>query len=1400
MNKTSLYIQLPETNVESLRYNDTYLAPGPFGTVLGLEFSIDVTDELNVGDTIFIDKDNKSINPWVDGAATILGITFSTIYPAPASLVYTDRPLQLPISFTSGEAGTIYKGSTLKSNWTEVDLSDNVPFPITFNIADVREINNRNGAYSKTISIPGTKTNNDIFKYIFDIQGVDNYDTRIKVKCSLVIDTIPTLEGYIQLNSIKAQDNRYWTYECTIFGENANFAKEIDQNARLEDLDFSEFNHSLTIDSITQSWSGDWTNGYYYPLIDYNNGRDPIAGSLTGGISQRFRWFLNYLKPSIYAKQYWNKIFQTYGYTYESEFLNSDAFENLIIPTNKRIIENDPLWRFNSSFKAGITSIATYSTPTGLNQGVGNSLFYSNMQNPEVTDNFVMSDTAAFFYDPQNVFQDVLGPGNSFRYTNSYQGTIPREQKVILNLDFKITPKFTNGAPLDINNLYGAGFILFYTITKNNQAQGESQKIILAGSGELNSPTNPVPSVINDKISWLSDNYGEFEDLDLSLFNRRQHACIFDTSVFGPLNNNDVLRIEVGLTLFENPNSSYPVNLSTQAFNYDNVRFEIEFYPTTDGSTNGTTFFNSIEPELIDDQPFNLNSTIPGNIKQIDFVNSIIKMFNLYLYQDKVNPKKIFIEPRDQFYYTNQVLNWSDKLDISKEIDHSPIVDRKKRVLLSYKDDKDFFNADYKQRSNEVYGQYEYLTGNEIDTSDQKIEVIFSPSPLSNRKINDFTYDSRVIYTQILDPKQPITTDTFNKVDSNIRILYRKKINLSSNIKFQLTKRFPITTYLFDHYPYAGHLDDPFNSQLDLSFGEPRFIYPINNYGYTINNLYNEYYDQFFEEIYGVESKTITAYVYLNSQDILDFDYRKLIYIDNISSGAPGYFRVNRIEYDPFNKQSYKVELIKVLNNFKSTYRRRINLEDIGEALPDWGNGLVTSGGNTNNGDDNIIGGIGNSICGNFNFVVGQDNEVRNNSNNSGIIGNYNNTAGKNSFVTGYQNRIGASGFESSIIGGASSSLSGRYSSIIGGFSNIIYQSSENNLILGGECNKISYNSTGITPSVVNSNNFILGGNSNTIESGITQSATKNSFIIGGYGNTILPGLTNSMIMNGQNFTATQSNTIYLEGNVLINGNAAATVTPIPANQIAFGTGTGITSDTDFIFNPTNTTLIFGPSTNTINSSSFTSGIISSATSTINNSNVSTIMSSAGSTIGTLVNLSSVISSESSIISSGQRSTILSSYNSYISVLSNQSTILGGSNIGITNGSNYTIASGQNNNINGSSRSAIIGGSYNSLVSSQRSIILGGTNLSLTSTNDTVLVPNLTINDDISFNNVSGTATITSGTSVTVNNTYVQAGSKILVTGNGNSTFYVTSIVAGTSFNINAGTSGTYTIYWLIIN
>src|SRR5438309_11025889 len=45
-----------------------------------------------------------------------------------------------------------------------------------------------------------------------------------------------------------------------------------------------------------------------------------------------------------------------------------------------------------------------------------------------------------------------------------------------------------------------------------------------------------------------------------------------------------------------------------------------------------------------------LNDTIPRNIKHIDFLVSLVKLFNLYVYEDKFQKNLIYITPYIDFY------------------------------------------------------------------------------------------------------------------------------------------------------------------------------------------------------------------------------------------------------------------------------------------------------------------------------------------------------------------------------------------------------------------------------------------------------------------------------------------------------------------------------------------------------------------------------------------------------------------------------------------------------------------------------------------------------------------------------------------------------------------------------
>lgn len=99
------YLTFGENYNPGLTFGDTYLIGSYVGNFLGLEFATNISTELFVGDEITIEKDNISINPWIQGQGTVISITNSTL-PGFSKTVFTDIPLQSPV-FSSNESGSI---------------------------------------------------------------------------------------------------------------------------------------------------------------------------------------------------------------------------------------------------------------------------------------------------------------------------------------------------------------------------------------------------------------------------------------------------------------------------------------------------------------------------------------------------------------------------------------------------------------------------------------------------------------------------------------------------------------------------------------------------------------------------------------------------------------------------------------------------------------------------------------------------------------------------------------------------------------------------------------------------------------------------------------------------------------------------------------------------------------------------------------------------------------------------------------------------------------------------------------------------------------------------------------------------------------------------------------------
>jgi hypothetical protein len=290
-----------------------------------------------------------------------------------------------------------------------------------------------------------------------------------------------------------------------------------------------------------------------------------------------------------------------------------------------------------------------------------------------------------------------------------------------------------------------------------------------------------------------------------------------------------------------------------------------------------------------------IDDTIPKGVFQKDFFASIVKMFNLYVYEDKLVEKKLIIKPFIDFYDGTRI-DFTDKVDRGSVIRLKPMSEFTARYYdYKYKQDNDFYAENYRKKYNEGYGDFIFDSENDFVKEVDATELIFAGTVLTQYTGTDKIYSS--IY------KKSNANASEDKMDSVIRILQAKKITGRASWKLNHTSGHDTYT----EYGYAGHVDDPFNPQADINWGATKEVF-YNASAVTAANLFNGYWSEYIAEITDKDSKLLTCSLKLNEIDIYNLDFSKLIHIDG------SLWRLNKvIDYNPMDFNTTKVELLKVI-------------------------------------------------------------------------------------------------------------------------------------------------------------------------------------------------------------------------------------------------------------------------------------------------------------------------------------------------------------------------------------------------------------------------------------------------------------------------------------------------------
>lgn len=735
-----------------------------------------------------------------------------------------------------------------------VDLDQSIPFPLTFNINDIKDLSARKGSKSKTITLPGTRRNYQLMLSVFTLSTIDNisdaesniidFDPSVKASCQYYNNGLLEFNGIAQLMECKLSDG-IWSFDVTLVSDQIDYISRL-QKIKINELDFSEYDHHLDIPYIEGTWIGDmFVNGafvnldgeglgYYYGLIDYGYTR-PAAT----------QWNIDQIPPQVFVYDILKKAFAYAGINWSSNFFETTFFKQFLLayqggemPTiDQAQAENESAYTTEQN-NAGSSAIIF-----GATQGVSND------------GRWFLPDLALTDDYDCTVVQDNLSQITTsvpLLFTSATAGLF----KINYVGDHDIT--WTTGGSLMFGQ-YKVQLLVF----KNNIVI--SQDVIYSG--------NLIQATTGTSLTFSFD-YSR--DINLLI--------------------NDELKFQIVYQLI-NP------QIIGGADGIQSITTEIV-------SNSADLNILKAEQALTAGSTIKLGSFLPDMTCDV-FFKGIITAFNLLVKPNTFSPSYLEIEPLNDFYNpSGDALDWTHKIDKSKELTVTPTINfSSKNYNFLFDQDDDFFNNQYTEQAKKQYGQFVVQSQNQYAVDDTELKLPFAQKVLANIPDGVGGYTNMIMPRtfRISTDEEGVNSYDLKKGKPFIVMKYDKGLlEYDGNEGQEFAIRSGGASNYGFFYPYVGHLDNPFDPSFDFNWGVPDLVYwDIGTY--TANNLYL-YHDTFLKEILSRYGKQLSCYAMLKSNDINSLDFRNLINIDGVV------YRLIKIsDFDSNKNTSTQIELIRIL-------------------------------------------------------------------------------------------------------------------------------------------------------------------------------------------------------------------------------------------------------------------------------------------------------------------------------------------------------------------------------------------------------------------------------------------------------------------------------------------------------
>jgi hypothetical protein len=672
-----------------------------------------------------------------------------------------------------------------------LQLSDDSPIKMNLSVAEINPFT-PSSFFSQTFRLPGIGQNTRFFQDVYSVNGT-SFNPAAAAQAWILSDGALFSIGNLNIQAVYT-NNRTGSieYEVYFLGDTSDLATSIGEQG-MNTIDASELNHSLSYANVTASWAatGGATAGLkdgnvLYPLCEwgytYGTGAAdknlPVENTLSVSFNKSFTvgptgaLKLEQMKPATRIKWLFDKILSDAGYTYTSEFLDSDYFGSL----------------------------------------------------------YMISDSVA-----RPTFSSISG---TCEITISRSFAVPVNQTRIIPFDIAITN--SDQAFNTTTNTFTAPTTGSYTFSASGDAR-----------------TNSPIEIVAFKVLVFKNNVSIYESGVLTNLGDDVKSWTYSSGTLS-LTQGDIIDVRI---------QQMPFSVTT------------------------ATFFNTKFNCLTGPNQVVMSSFFPDDtiLKKIDFLRSIIRMFNLVFEPSRVTEKSFVIEPWIDWVLLGEIKDWTKYFDGSSDLQSSPVFfDQQRTLKFKGAPDADFLNKRYQDQNKADYMYRQFDSGIKLIKGSQDIEVQFAATPLQSIPSRVTQYPNWVFPSlgriQPGDPDQPGSGQMqpivpiprcvhYNGLQSNPIPWYLNN-GVSGGGTGQTQNTYPLVSN------YSSWPPDQFET-VNLNFLSKQALWSsASTYiGQTSRDLYTDYWSEYVDWIYDPFNRKVKLTLRIDPADVLGFSFNDRIWI-----------------------------------------------------------------------------------------------------------------------------------------------------------------------------------------------------------------------------------------------------------------------------------------------------------------------------------------------------------------------------------------------------------------------------------------------------------------------------------------------------------------------------------------